>query len=352
MRAGLCRPCWRSRWPRRPAPACWNQTAPTSGSASPTPATPPTSANISSSVDKHPAVIESFRTWGTEFPDSIRRWQTARARPMLHITTADPTDGHEIINLAPRSPPAAGNKSLVRLQQALRRQEDERPTSGRSASPIAASMSTPPTAAAAKPQRTLRQHPQLPPRLPPHLRDRPRRRQGGGDRRTPRRSRAAAPGRRRRRASEGTGGDRLEPATLRSPKVEEEPATQLLPRRPPWVDWVGDQLLRLLFPNGGALSGLYRRYSDHSPSRSPSSASKRAMTRPSSATSSPGSKRTRAARCSSTTRTSAATSTYRIQNYPSSLSVLKDRVQPLPLLRAGAAAPAPAAARRARAPRP
>ena len=48
---------------------------------------------------KHPAVIESFRTWGTDFPDSIVRWQTARARPMIHITTADPNDGHELISL-------------------------------------------------------------------------------------------------------------------------------------------------------------------------------------------------------------------------------------------------------------
>ena len=56
-------------------------------------------------VNKHPAVIESFRTWGSEFPDSIRRWQTARARPMIHIATADRNDGHEI--LTPRRSPKA-----------------------------------------------------------------------------------------------------------------------------------------------------------------------------------------------------------------------------------------------------
>ena len=36
---------------------------------------------------KHPALIETFRTWGTDFPDSIERWQDARARPVMHIST-------------------------------------------------------------------------------------------------------------------------------------------------------------------------------------------------------------------------------------------------------------------------
>jgi hypothetical protein len=71
---------------------------------------------FSSSVDKHPAVIESFRTWGAEFPDSIVRWQTARARPMLHITTADPTDGHELINLA-QIAAGKGDEYLIRLNR-------------------------------------------------------------------------------------------------------------------------------------------------------------------------------------------------------------------------------------------
>src|SRR4029079_571704 len=55
--------------------------------------------HFSEAVNKHPAVIESFRTWGSDFPDSIRRWQTARARPMIHITTADSNDGHGLISL-------------------------------------------------------------------------------------------------------------------------------------------------------------------------------------------------------------------------------------------------------------
>jgi hypothetical protein len=69
---------------------------------------------FSSAVHKHPAVIESFRAWGADFHGSIERWQTARARPMLHITTADPQDGHEIIT--PRAiAQGAGDEYLVRL---------------------------------------------------------------------------------------------------------------------------------------------------------------------------------------------------------------------------------------------
>jgi hypothetical protein len=71
---------------------------------------------FSTAVSKHPAVIESFRTWGSDFPDSIRRWQTARARPMIHITTADNSDGHEIIS--PRAiAEGAGDEYLVRLNR-------------------------------------------------------------------------------------------------------------------------------------------------------------------------------------------------------------------------------------------
>ena len=71
---------------------------------------------FSKSTHKHPAVIESFRTWGSEFPDSIRRWQTARARPMLHISTADPSDGHEIIN-PQQIAEGLGDEYLIRLNK-------------------------------------------------------------------------------------------------------------------------------------------------------------------------------------------------------------------------------------------
>jgi hypothetical protein len=72
--------------------------------------------HFSSALHKHPALIESFRTWGSDFPDSIERWQTARARPVLHITTADNTDGHELID--PRSiAQGHGDEYLIRLNR-------------------------------------------------------------------------------------------------------------------------------------------------------------------------------------------------------------------------------------------
>jgi hypothetical protein len=70
--------------------------------------------HFSDAVDKHPAVIESFRTWGSDFPDSIRRWQTARARPLIHISTADGGDGHEIVTPA-QIAAGLGDTYLVRL---------------------------------------------------------------------------------------------------------------------------------------------------------------------------------------------------------------------------------------------
>jgi hypothetical protein len=67
-------------------------------------------------LHKHPALIESFRTWGSEFPDTIQRWQTARARPILHITTADNQDGHELIS--PRGiATGGGDEYLIRLNK-------------------------------------------------------------------------------------------------------------------------------------------------------------------------------------------------------------------------------------------
>jgi hypothetical protein len=72
--------------------------------------------HFAEAVHKHPAVIESFRTWGSEFPDSIQRWETARARPMIHITTADNNDGHEIITPA-QIAAGLGDRYLVRLNK-------------------------------------------------------------------------------------------------------------------------------------------------------------------------------------------------------------------------------------------
>ncbi len=77
---------------------------------------PASFGEFSTAVSKHPAVIESFRTWGSDFPDSIQRWQTARARPLIHITTADNNDGHEIIT--PRAiAHGDGDEYLVRLNR-------------------------------------------------------------------------------------------------------------------------------------------------------------------------------------------------------------------------------------------
>ena len=71
---------------------------------------------LSQVMRKHPAVIQSFRTWGSDFPESIERWQAARARPMLHITTADSGDGHELIT--PRAiAQGFGDEYLIRLNK-------------------------------------------------------------------------------------------------------------------------------------------------------------------------------------------------------------------------------------------
>jgi hypothetical protein len=72
--------------------------------------------SFSVALHKHPALIESFRSWGSDFPDSITRWQAARARPVLHITTADSGDGHEIIT--PRGiAQGEGDEYLLRLNK-------------------------------------------------------------------------------------------------------------------------------------------------------------------------------------------------------------------------------------------
>ncbi|HET7445729.1 MAG TPA: hypothetical protein VFJ57_13840 [Solirubrobacterales bacterium] len=71
---------------------------------------------FSTAVSHHPAVIESFRTWGSDFPESIVRWQTARARPLIHITTADSNDGHELIS--PQGiAEGGGDEYLLRLNK-------------------------------------------------------------------------------------------------------------------------------------------------------------------------------------------------------------------------------------------
>jgi len=71
---------------------------------------------FANALDKHPALIQTFRTWGSDFPESIERWQTGRARPVLHINTADNNDGHELIS--PRAiAGGAGDDYLIRLNK-------------------------------------------------------------------------------------------------------------------------------------------------------------------------------------------------------------------------------------------
>jgi hypothetical protein len=71
---------------------------------------------FSDALNKHPALIQSFRTWGSDFPESIERWQAANARPVLHISTADNNDGHELIS--PRGiASGAGDGYLIRLNK-------------------------------------------------------------------------------------------------------------------------------------------------------------------------------------------------------------------------------------------
>ena len=183
---------------------------------------------FSEALDKHPAVIESFRNWGSDFPESIRRWQTARARPMIHVTTADNNDGHEI--LTPQAiAEGGGDDYLIRLNR-LFSEKDMRGYLRPLGEPnrclnVYAAYDCGGSARGGRPHAALVQA-----RLPPLLRDRPRRRQGEGDQPPPRRSRPAAAQRHRRRPAEGAGGDHLEPAPLRLAHRPPQPPPPLLAR--------------------------------------------------------------------------------------------------------------------------
>ena len=61
-------------------------------------------------------MIQSFRTWGTDFDEVIRRWQIARARPMIHLSTADNNTGAELITPA-QIAAGAGDRYLIRLNK-------------------------------------------------------------------------------------------------------------------------------------------------------------------------------------------------------------------------------------------
>lgn len=66
------------------------------------------------SVHKHPAVIETYHPWGNTLRIAISRWEDARARPMLHISTIDPDTLQTIIT--PRGiATGTGDDYLLRL---------------------------------------------------------------------------------------------------------------------------------------------------------------------------------------------------------------------------------------------
>ena len=77
---------------------------------------------FSNDLNKHPAVIQSFRTWGSDFDESIRRWQTARARPIVHISTEDNNTGGELITPA-QIAQGDGDLYLVRLNKLFANKE-------------------------------------------------------------------------------------------------------------------------------------------------------------------------------------------------------------------------------------
>jgi hypothetical protein len=72
-------------------------------------------------VGKRPAVIQTFHPWGNTLSQALPRWRALRVRPMLHITTkAD--DGTELIT--PRQiANGKGDRYLLMLNSVLSRQK-------------------------------------------------------------------------------------------------------------------------------------------------------------------------------------------------------------------------------------
>jgi hypothetical protein len=76
--------------------------------------------SFAKAVGKRPAVIQTFHPWGNSLTKALPRWQSVRARPMLHITTKE-DDGTEIIT--PRGIAFGnGDDYLLRLNTVLSRQ--------------------------------------------------------------------------------------------------------------------------------------------------------------------------------------------------------------------------------------
>lgn len=67
------------------------------------------------SVDKHPAVIETYHPWENSLNQAIPRWREVRARPILHVSTVN-QDGREVIT--PRGIALGkGDEYLLRLNR-------------------------------------------------------------------------------------------------------------------------------------------------------------------------------------------------------------------------------------------
>ena len=250
---------------------------------------------------KHPAVIQSFRSWGSDFPESIERWQAARARPMLHITTADSGDGHELIT--PREiAQGYGDEYLIRLNRlfwAKRMRAYIRPLGepNRCLNVYAA------YDCAGKPRggdHALRWYRRAFRRIYVIV-------HGGGKRGQidARLSKAGVPPLKSEVGglAEGAGRPGLEHAAGRLADRPPQPAAPLLPRRR--TTSTGSAPMSTPTTRTGRRSPASTAASRASPSRCPSGESPAATTRPSSGACSPGSTATHAARCSSTTRTSA-----------------------------------------------
>jgi hypothetical protein len=72
-------------------------------------------------VGKHPAVLQTFHPWGNSLHEALPRWQRLRVRPMLHISTMDPSTLGELIT--PRSIAlGSGDNYLLRLNQTFAEQ--------------------------------------------------------------------------------------------------------------------------------------------------------------------------------------------------------------------------------------
>ena len=65
---------------------------------------------------KHPAILQTFHSWGTKPGRAYNRWRAARARPVLHISTTEGYGGRE--EISPRGIARGnGDDYLIRLNR-------------------------------------------------------------------------------------------------------------------------------------------------------------------------------------------------------------------------------------------